>query len=167
MTTLGPVDAPWQLTDDVVAEAVACALESRCRSRRGVVLFRPAAMVIGRGHNGPPRPFACPGRERCAGLCGAISVHAEARALRSAHALGSRGVMLDLVHVELGGDDRPVSCEGPSCASCAREILDAGFVAGVWLLEGEGAWRRYTASEFYLETLRRTGLPLPLPAGES
>jgi hypothetical protein len=94
----------------------------------------------------------------------------------------------DLVHVELSPDGGVVACNGPSCWQCAREILDVGFVDGVWLNEatyhrplncpqcvnqlGEqtwmrdkcpheparAEWRRYTADEFYRVTLANYGL---------
>ena len=92
----------------------------------------------GLGHNGPPGG-ACPGRGVCAGRCGQLSVHAEVRALREAavymsmrHSPGP----YDLVHVELSTDGGVVACDGPSCLPCAVQILDVGFVGGVWLYLG-------------------------------
>lgn len=42
---------------------------------------------------------------------------------------------VDLIHVELAPDGCVVACGGPSCWQCAREVLDVGFVRGVWLYE--------------------------------
>lgn len=72
-----------------------------------------------------------------------------------------------------------VACDGPSCWQCAREVLDVGFVAGVWLYELPtvaeanaagvtraddprhaelATWRRYAAEEFHRTTLERCGM---------
>lgn len=213
---------------DIIDLAIHATGQSPCRSRRGVVIYHPVTdAVLGWGHNGPPLKMGCPGRAHCAGNCGVRSVHAEARALRQAdqarQAKGGMLLHLELVHVERSGlGPDVVACDGPSCPTCAREILDVGFVAGVWLYEvtppasgcpyigrasrlnhlsrencaycarvsclrckpaggsdsdcahGDDdrhwhmqripvtrAWRRYTAEEFYHETLRRCGLSLP------
>jgi hypothetical protein len=171
---------PQQPPTWAIQLALEAAANSPCRSKRGVVTYyedpgvdgRPG-VVVGTGHNGPPAPLTCPGRARCAGLCGQISVHAELRALRFRPAVG---VLVDLVHVELGPDGGVVACDGPRCAQCSREILDVGFVAGVWLYElvrtpdeseqlaGSGVfverptWRRYAAQDFHATTLARLGL---------
>lgn len=114
---------------------------SPCRSKRGVVLYDPRGASIGVGHNGPPND-TCPGRTICSGTCGQRSVHAEVRALRAAQitrgtkaARGGTLEYLDLVHVELATDGGVVACDGPSCPGCAAQILDDGFVSGVWLYE--------------------------------
>lgn len=171
------------IDDCHVKHALKVAARSHCRSKRGVVLFNSSTGAHrGEGHNGPPQPLTCPGREQCAGTCGQRSVHAETRALRDAegyrrfHESGP----FDLVHVELSPTDGGVvACGGPSCWQCAREILDVGFVAGVWLYElptvaeanASGVtrsddprhadlarWRRYTADEFYRVTLVNCGI---------
>ena len=145
-----------------IDHALAVAERSPCRSKRGVVLFNASTGASrGEGFNGPPALLPCPGRTVCAGTCGQRSVHAEMRALRSA-AVYARHHDLDnieLVHVELAAPDlvrieidrsadglpiggaphrlvgQVVACGGPSCWQCAREILDVGFVQGVWLYE--------------------------------
>lgn len=128
----------------MIDHALDVAAQSPCRSKRGVVLYDPSTGAFrGAGHNGPPQPLTCPGREicvgTCAGTCGQRSVHAEVRALRAAaeyrrnHPAGP----YDLVHVELDADGGVVACLGPSCWQCSREILDVGFVGGVWLYEQE------------------------------
>jgi deoxycytidylate deaminase len=121
-----------------IAAALRAAARSPCRSKRGVALHNVITGAFrGDGFNGPPAPFSCPGREACAGNCGKRSVHAEVRALRSAAAWGRHHDLsnVDLVHVELAADGGVVPCGGPSCWQCSREIVDCGFVAGVWLYE--------------------------------
>jgi hypothetical protein len=121
----------------VVKLALETAARSPCLSKRGVVAYITGAVdagvlvIAGAGYNSPPAPFTCPGRARCAGNCGKRCVHAEMRALRAATA-GLRDE-LELVHVGLAADGGVVACDGPSCWQCAREVLDVGFVAGVWL----------------------------------
>lgn len=126
------------LDDCHIRTALNAAAFSPCRSRRGVALFDPRTGAHrGAGHNGPPASRPCPGRAICAGTCGQRSVHAEMRALREAevytryYGIGP----WDLVHVERAPDGGVVPCDGPSCWQCSREILDVGFVAGVWLYE--------------------------------
>lgn len=121
----------------MISRALAAAAESPCRSKRGVVLYdMQTGAFRGAGCNGPPG--GCPGRAVCAGTCGRRSVHAEVRALREAAGYGRNGRPrgpYDLIHVELSADGGVVACDGPSCWQCAREILDVGFVSGVWLCE--------------------------------
>lgn len=163
--------------ESLVALALKVAASSPCRSKRGVVLFNErTGERRGEGFNGPPTPLTCPGRERCAGTCGKRSVHAEVRALRDAAWQRQRFDSLelfDLLHVELGADGGVVACDGPSCWQCAREILDVGFVSGVWLYErainvgivsgvidrsGPERWVRYTAADFYRKSLENCGV---------
>jgi deoxycytidylate deaminase len=150
------MNAPEQFMIDV---AVRAAMRSTCRSKRGVALFNTVTGEFrGDGHNGPPAPFTCPGREVCSGTCGKRSVHAEMRALRAGCAYSQYHDLddIDLVHVELAAEGGIVACAGPSCWQCSREIVDVGFVRGVWLYEfglGRAQWRRYTADEFHRTTL--------------
>jgi hypothetical protein len=156
------------------------AAQSTCRSKRGVSIYDMRIGAFrGSGFNGPPG--GCPGRETCAGTCGQRSVHAEMRALREAAGYIHRhhpDGPYDLIHVELAPDGGVVACEGPRCWQCSREILDVGFIGGVWLYEragcpycetgeiaadqqcqrGAGGWRRYTAEEFHRATLLRCGM---------
>lgn len=181
MTDQGPPQA-------IIDGALRVADFSPCRSKRGVVLYTPSyyaddpvESVVGRGFNGPP-DNVCPGRSICAGTCGQRSVHAEMRALRSVPRRDRVDGELELVHVERGADGKVVPCAGPSCWQCSREILDVGFVAGVWLYEGEPLeayaarltddpgfvlsqpapapprWRRYTAADFHRATLVACGM---------
>jgi deoxycytidylate deaminase len=181
--------APTSPPDWAVKLACETAALSPCRSKRGVVLYLRSTEVAeaGRGYNGPPRGFACPGREVCAGTCGKRCVHAEIRALRD---ITQRE--LDLVHVELAADGGVVACDGPRCPGCSAWILDVGIVAGVWLYEEvvrrclachrfedgsakpserysrcpecsadltpHGRWRYRTAADFHRQTLENCGL---------
>lgn len=171
--------------DYLIASALAVAALSPCRSKRGVVLYDPDnGAVRGLGHNGPPASHPCPGRSLCSGTCGQLSVHAEIRALREAAVYVAMRRPLgpfDLLHVELAADGGVFACDGPGCWQCSREILDVGFVGGVWLYEragcphceageiaperqcprGAGGWRRYAAGEFHRVTLARCGIALP------
>lgn len=158
--------APEQFMIDCTLRIAA---QSPCRSKRGVTLWDMRTGAFrGAGHNSPPT--GCPGRSICAGTCGKRSVHAEIRALREAEVYRRNGHPpgpYDLIHVELAADGGVVACLGPSCPGCAAQILDVGFVGGVWLYEltGEqqtsawsmthGGWRRYAAADFYETTMRR------------
>lgn len=130
--------SPHAPDEHVIAHALEVAALSPCRSKRGVALYDPRTGAHrGSGFNGPPGLLTCPGRAICSGTCGQRSVHAEVRALRSAatyfdnHPSGP----YDLVHVELAADGGVKPCSGPSCWQCSREILDVGFVGGVWIYE--------------------------------
>ncbi len=132
-------------SDTVIRRAELAAAKSPCaKSKRGVVLTFDEH-VVAEGFNGPPPGIGCDGSTACRNDCGKRCVHAEMRALRGAatwlgqfphsHARdGGRG-LLDVVHVKLGEDGRVVAGGGPSCWQCSREILDVGFVRGVWLYE--------------------------------
>lgn len=121
----------------MIDHALRRAALSPCRSKRGVVLYDMRTGAFrGAGFNGPPQ--GCPGRAVCAGTCGKRSVHAEVRALREAEVYRRNGHPpgpYDLIHVELAADGGAVGCDGPSCVPCAVQILDVGFVGGVWLYE--------------------------------
>lgn len=169
-------------SDSIVKCAITTAHRSPCRSKRGVVVFDPFTWArYGYGFNGPPVSLPCPGRDICAGNCGQRSVHAETRALRDvlqSVQCWNRGPW-DMLHVELGADGGVVACRGPSCWQCAREILDVGFVGGVWLYEFgvppeelddaarrgiavqmRAFWHRYTDVEFYRVTLENCGMKI-------
>jgi deoxycytidylate deaminase len=168
-----------------IATAEAAAQKSPCaKSKRGVVVYsQPSSglpFIHGVGFNGPPAPFSCTATNRCREICGKICVHAEMRAIRTIRGLDDLYGDLHLLHVKLGPDGHVVPGSGPSCWQCSREILDAGFIAGVWLCEarpldaveawdrwygggepqlpGEPSWRYYTAEEFHRQTLRSCGI---------
>lgn len=165
--------------ESAVALALMSARRATCRNKRGVVVYRleenGIVTVHGSGWNGPPEALPCPGREVCAGTCGQRAVHAEMRALRQV--TERSGAKFELLHVELAGGGGVAPCDGPACWQCSREILDVGFIAGVWLYEETGpllkarddrgavagtmraaTWRRYTAEEFHRVTLQRCGM---------
>lgn len=177
----------------IIRCAEAAAARSPCaKSKRGVVVFRDGDLVLGSGFNGPPVGFGCDDSTACRGDCGKRCVHAEMRALRDPNvmayvvlsrsdlrALGSSQdklrdfAGLDLLHVKIGEDGKVIAGGGPSCWQCSREILDVGFVRGVWLYVqpvhvdrpsqgffpqvteypvGNPAWRYYDAAEFHRVT---------------
>lgn len=116
------------------------AARSPCaKSKRGVVLFDPTTGAYrGRGWNGPPLDAPCHGREVCGANCNKLCVHAEVRALRERAFYAANGHPssgLHLLHVKLGADGHVMPGGPPSCWQCSREILDVGFVDGVWLYE--------------------------------
>lgn len=125
----------------LIDRALDVASRSPCRSQRGVILFdHTSGLIAAYGYNGPPAPFACPGREACKGTCGLRAVHAEMRALAMASDLRSAALVsfvrlppLDLLHVERAADGSVVACEGPTCAQCSKAIVESGLVARVWL----------------------------------
>lgn len=122
----------------MIEHALRTAARSPCRSKRGVVIYSMRAREPrGEGYNGPPSDLTCPGRSLCEGTCGQRSVHAEVRALRDAlrHGAVYGAGPYDLIHVELATHGGVVACVGPSCWQCSREVLDVGFVDGVWLYE--------------------------------
>jgi len=173
------VDAPDSPPDSMIALVLEAARRSPCRSKRGAVVYATSCgspIVEGVGFNGPPAGAPCPGREVCAGTCGQRSVHAEVRALRQS-GWPRYGGPSTLVHVELASGGGVLACGGPGCWQCSREILDVGFIGGVWLYEAGvqlltqvlatatpitvqagAAWRRYTAEEFHRVTLARCGM---------
>jgi deoxycytidylate deaminase len=118
--------------DWAIEAAEQVAVKSPCaKSKRGVSLYS-SHDLFGSGFNGPPLNAACPGRERCGDRCGRLCVHAEMRAIRGVQHPGHE---LHLVHVKLGAGGRVTAGGPPSCWQCSREILDVGFVTGVWLYE--------------------------------
>lgn len=130
---------------DIIAAAVRAARQSPCvKSQRGVVVYaRSSGIDIAAGWNGPPGVGArCAGDDNCREACGKICVHAEMRALRTAHDMLHRPEFdvrhmaeLDAVHVKIGGPGRElVDGGGPSCWQCSREVLDVGL-GGFWLYE--------------------------------
>lgn len=133
----------------------------------------PFALPSSSAFNGPPEPWRCDGSESCKKTCGLLCMHAETRCLHKAAICGVRKLEpngftsqmrgnannYDLVHVKVVGSSvDPIVVPGgpPSCLQCSKAILDAG-IRGVWLYlllpNGEGQWRRYTATEFHYETI--------------
>ena len=155
--------------------AIAVANRGPCaKSKRGVVAYRvqpanpfaragdcddkPSAYVVARGHNAPPRGFACDGSDACKAACAKVCIHAE-QAVLASDFFGERfGPPAYLVHVKTV-DGLLVPSGGPSCWQCSRQIVDDARVAGIWLYHVDG-WRFYESAEFHELTLRECGLPV-------
>lgn len=165
-----------------IATATGYANSSPCqKSKRGAVIFDPAAFVdgqrylpppIGAGYNGMPRIATCDGSAACRRDCAKICEHAEARAVHQAllRVGTSRSGMssvrdtpalagLELVHVKTV-EGRVVPGGPPSCWQCSKTIVGVGLDA-VWLYENRVSgpeWIRYTADEFHDATLKHEKL---------
>lgn len=136
----------------MVQVAIDRSLESPCRSKRGVVIFREN-LRIGSGFNHKP-DGSCEGSAECKATCRREAVHAEQHALLRAglHAQGCEALHVKTVNGQL------VASGGPSCAQCSKLLLAAGVTA-VWLYHDSG-WRRYEASEFHRLSLESDVLAL-------
>ena len=165
-----------------ISLAVETARKSPCqKSKRGAVAFARRTMYraneVGRvmtvfesGYNHPPPPLACSGSEQCRGACRCLCDHAEAIAVSkwlTMHGGGKDGAaMFDVVHIELRPDeagvwepvafDREGQPKGPSCITCARDMLRAEARL-VWLWGVEG-WRWWYAQDFFRDTLEELKL---------
>jgi deoxycytidylate deaminase len=150
------------------------------KSKRGAVVYRRvsgtpdlevAEETFGAGYNGPPWAYygddpdhelLCDGSEQCRSDCGRRCVHAEQRALDSVidRLFPSQ---LRIVHVKIGENGKAVPGKGPSCAECAKAILDAGY-GGIWLYQmgqiprGPGAWADAVDFEWYRSSSQARGL---------
>lgn len=177
----------------IVGAETAADLSICVKSKRGVSVYRMIEDIDGnlehveetyaQGWNGPPYVWdgdhpdyelGCDGSEECRRDCGKRCEHAERRAIGAlvAH-LRDYPSRLRMVHVKIGADGRVVAGKGPSCADCAKAILDAG-IGGIWLFEampgvwyqkdggpaetGPGIWRYYTARAFYDVTMATLGI---------
>ncbi len=140
-----------------IAKAVEQAMRSPCsKSHRGVAITRNGdGDVVGYGHNHPPCGRECAGDDACREACGRLCIHAEADALRK---VVTSGGGLELVHIKVVGGVM-IPGGGPSCWQCARDLLEDGRVAAVWLLHDTG-WCRYPIAEFYELTMQDQGLPV-------
>lgn len=163
--------------------AVEAAQQSPCqKSKRGAVAFAKRRMyrppdTIGRegttfisAHNHPIHPLTCSGDDLCKAACRHLCDHAEAIAVSkwvARHASGDQGsAMFDVVHIELRPNDagvwEPVAFDregqpkGPSCITCARDMLRAEARL-VWLWGVEG-WRWWYAQDFFRDTLEELRL---------
>lgn len=85
-------------------------------------------LLLGIGFNSPAAG-GCDATDSCKESCSKRCLHAEARAVRSAHRPGG-----DIVHVKIDESGELAPGGGPSCWQCSREILDSGC-RGVWLFE--------------------------------
>jgi deoxycytidylate deaminase len=170
--------APERPPADAIEWAKAAASQSGCqKSRRGVAIFGTQSHeVIANGTNHRPAGGLCSGSEACKATCRFICVHAEVMAIRRSLVVLARPTMKlsrdwhhlyghDAVHVKIDASGEVVAAGGPSCLSCAREVLDIGL-AGFWLYELDlhpdlefgtcllPTWHRYTAEEFFRLSLQ-------------
>lgn len=127
--------------------------------------------VFERGHNRPIGPLTCSGSEQCRVSCRHVCDHAEAIAVSkwlAAHGRGPQGAALfDVVHIELRPNeaegvwepvpfDREGQPKGPSCITCAKDMLRAEARL-VWLW-GVTGWRWWYAQDFFRDTLEELKL---------
>lgn len=110
--------------------------------------------------NGPPGRFTCGRDDECRKACGRICVHAEERALLQASARRPMGFdplwRLHVLHLHVI-DGEPVPSRSASCETCSRKMLEFG-IHSMWLFL-ESGWRRWSAEDFHLDTLKNLGLP--------
>lgn len=107
----------------LVAEAVRKAMESPCRSKRGVVISTELGLIISSGFNHQPFPFECDSSDRCKKNCGKTAIHAEQSAILSAQSNLSFSWMLHAKAM----DGKPCASMAPSCLECSKLILEAGI----------------------------------------
>lgn len=166
-----------------ISLAVEAAHQSPCqKSKRGAVAFARRRMyqpgdavgrvmtVVETGHNQPFQSLFCSGTEMCKSACRHICDHAEAIAVSKWLAkYGSSpegSAMFDVVHIELRPNeagvwepvafDREGQPKGPSCITCARDMLRAEARL-VWLWGVEG-WRWWYAQDYFRDTLEELKL---------
>lgn len=131
------MNPPPNIVDLAVAEAV----RSPCRSKRGAVIFL-GEIPLAAGFNYKPD---CDGSAQCKATCGKEAVHAEQSALLSLPwGTDSRGLVI--LHVKVI-DGKPVPGGPPSCVQCSKLIRHVDL-DWVWLLH-ESGWWRYGAEEFH------------------
>lgn len=171
-----------------VDEAVRTAMESPCRSKRGVVISSRDGRLVSSGFNHQPFPFRCDGSDRCKQNCGKTAIHAEQSAILRANQILTGYWML---HVK-AKDGRPCASMAPSCLECSKLILESGIswmhllhdpvaqmlpgaeiVAQVvgWLPDGNLGYldvRRYSAQHFHWLTAKYFHrIELVLPTSDS
>lgn len=106
-----------------VDEAVHVAMNSPCRSKRGVVISSKDGRLIASGFNHQPFPFQCDSSERCKRNCGKTAIHAEQSAILAAHESLTNSWML---HVK-AKQGKPCASMAPSCLECSKLILVSGI----------------------------------------
>lgn len=116
------------------------------KSKRAVVLIA----VDGGHHFGVNRPAVgeCDGSETCRRDCPRICIHAEQEAVINA---GQHARAASVFHLKVV-NGAPAASGDPSCVECSKLMLEAG-VDHVWLYQADG-WRRWSAADFHLATLR-------------
>ncbi len=137
---------------EVVAAAVAAGRLALCaKSQRGVAIFQLGGAVSARGFNAPPPGWACSRDQACAADCSKLCIHAEAMAITEALKIGEPVRGAEMLHVKLR-DGELVTGGGPSCWQCSKQMVAVG-IAGMWLYENPGLWKRYEIKEFHRLTL--------------
>lgn len=139
--------------EHVVYVASQLSFASPCRSKRGVVIFRPDGAIVSQGYNYKPRGFDCDGTEECHNTCRYEAIHAEQQALLYG---GVSCAGCELLHLQTR-DSQPVTATGPSCIECGKMALVCG-IQGFWLLHDMG-WTRYTMEEYHRIALTVTYTP--------
>lgn len=172
-----------------VDEAVRTAMESPCRSKRGVVISSEDGRLISSGFNHQPFPFQCDGSDHCKRNCGKTAIHAEQSAILAAREPFTNAWML---HAK-AKSGKPCASMAPSCLECSKLILVSGIAwmhllhdpvaqvlpgaEAVGRVEGFGSdgqlgWleiRRYSAPHFHwltAEYAHRINLILPANISE-
>ncbi len=166
---------------EMIDVARLAAIQSPCaKSKRGVVAYRDWGdrgpewkrfHQLSAAFNGPPGSIECLGSDDCRRDCAKRCVHAEVRALRGIldrDKFHASDVHIVLLHVKVVEGD-VVAGGGPGCWQCSREILDAGFIHGIWLFQtglsvtsrhGQpDRWRYWEALDFHRETCAALGIP--------
>lgn len=139
------LDEKWALN-----EAVKIAKNSKCKSKRGVVIWNRTRGVISSGWNAPPLPFKCDGSRSCRENCSKTAIHAEQAALMGFIASKVDIGNCEMIHVKIV-DGKAVVSDKPSCWQCSKLILASGLKA-MWLYQKEG-YIKYTPDEFHKQTL--------------
>ena len=148
MIYIEELDENWALK-----EAINCANQSPCRSKRGVIIWNRTSGVETYGFNEPPPPLICDGSDACKANCAKTAVHAEQAALL--HFKPYKYREYEMIHVKTIGGEAVHSLQ-PSCWQCSKLILAAG-IKYMWLYQKEGLVR-YTALDFHNKTLINCGL---------
>lgn len=138
-------DENWALE-----RAVEAAKNSKCQSKRGVVIWSRYTGIITSGWNAPPAPFKCNGSDECKATCSKTAVHAEQAALMALIDDMFESDNLEMLHVKIINNEAVIS-EKPSCWQCSKLILASG-IHSMWLYQKEGLVR-YTPEEFHKQTL--------------
>lgn len=151
---------------EVLHYAVDAANRSKCRSKRGAVIWnRPITShtgvkgpeTVSLGYNYLPILVGdelcagpCDGSDQCKATCSKRSIHAEQQAILGAERHRLEGA--SMLHIKTV-DGLPVQGGPPSCLECSKLILASG-IAWMWLFQVDVGWRCYAADEFHEETIK-------------
>lgn len=143
-------DENWALI-----EASKIAVNSPCKSKRGVIIWNRTHGLISFGWNAPPLPFVCDGTDACKSSCSKTAVHAEQAAIINFLDSNMNISECEMLHVKVI-DGKAVVSEKPSCWQCSKLILSAG-IKYMWLYTINGLIR-YTPEEFHKQTIKNCNL---------